>query len=176
MQGSLVISQKETTAFTLALEQVDATIRELRRVAHSMMPEALVRFGLAAALQDLCIGLSKSTRINMDLQIFGLEKRMDSNTEIILYRIVQELLNNVIKHAEATEVLVQLIRSENSLSLTVEDNGRGFDHHMLPEGMGLRNIHSRVDLLGGNLDIHALPGKGTTVTIDLDLKIQEAVL
>ena len=132
MQGSLVISQEETGNFTMALEQLDATIRELRRVAHSMMPEALARFGLAAALQDFCIGLSKLAQLSIDLQILGLEKRMDSNTEIVLYRIVQELLNNVIKHAEATEVLVQLIRSEKSLSLTVEDNGRGFDCNQSP--------------------------------------------
>jgi signal transduction histidine kinase len=139
-----------------------------------MMPEALARFGLAAALQDFCIGLSKLAQLSIDLQILGLEKRMDSNTEIVLYRIVQELLNNVIKHAEATEVLVQLIRSEKSLSLTVEDNGRGFDCNQSPEGMGLRNILSRVDFLGGHLDIHAIPQKGTTVTIDLELKSQEA--
>ena len=176
MQGSLAISQQETVAFTLAMEQIDATIRELRRVAHSMMPEALARFGLVAALQDFCIGLSKSGQLSIDLQIFGLDKRMDSNTEIVLYRIVQELLNNVIKHAEATEVLVQLICSESSLSLTVEDNGRGFDRHHSPEGMGLRNIHSRVDFLGGHLDIQALPEKGTTVTIDLDLKSHEALV
>jgi signal transduction histidine kinase len=176
MQGSSDISQKETVTLNLSLEQVDATIRELRRVAQSMMPEALTRFGLAAALQDFCIGLSKSTHLSIDLQLFGLEKRMDSNTEIILYRIVQELLHNVIKHAEATEVLVQLIRSESSLSLTVEDNGKGFDRQHSPEGMGLRNILSRVDFLGGHLDIQTLPEKGTTVTIDLELKGQEALV
>ena len=96
---------------------------------------------------------------------------MDGSIEIIVYRIVQELLNNTLKHASATDVFVQLIREENRLSIVVEDNGKGFDINLATEskGAGWMNIRSRVDYLKGQLDIHSEPGKGTLVNIEIPL-------
>ena len=88
-------------------------------------------------------------------------------TEIVIYRIVQELLNNIVKHAAATEVLVQIMRHDNNLNITIEDNGKGFDvSSSQNKGNGLGNVRSRVDYLKGQLDIQSVPGKGTSIHID----------
>ena len=101
----------------------------------------------------------------------GLDTRIEKSSEIIIYRIIQELLNNIMKHAAATEAMVQLIKEEGRLSIIVEDNGKGFDTALLKEnkGAGLTNIQSRVDYLKGRLDIHAEPGKGTLVNIEFNV-------
>ena len=100
-----------------------------------------------------------------------MEARLDKSVEIIIYRIVQELLNNVLKHAAATTTFVQLIRQETRLNVVVEDNGNGFDTSLIEnnKGAGLANVRSRVDYLKGQLDIHAEPGKGTLVNIEFNI-------
>jgi two-component system, NarL family, sensor kinase len=168
MKGNLILSEEHGRTFNNALGKLDESISEMRRVAHNMMPEALMKLGLQQALQDYCDGLSESQTFKINGEFYGLEKRMDSSTEIVVYRIVQELLNNVVKHSGATTILAQVMRQENSLSITVEDNGRGFDMTQtdLLKGAGLKNIQSRVDYLKGQLDIQSTPGKGTSVHID----------
>jgi signal transduction histidine kinase len=140
----------------------------MRRVAHNMMPEALMKLGLQQALQDYCDGLSESQSFKINGEFYGLEKRMESSIEIVVYRIVQELLNNVVKHSGATTILAQVMRHDNNLSITVEDNGKGFNMTQtdLLKGTGLKNIQSRVDYLKGHLDIQSTPGSGTSVHID----------
>ena len=93
---------------------------------------------------------------------------MESSVEIVVYRIVQELLNNAVKHSGAAIILVQVMRHDNNLTITVEDNGKGFNKEevQLMKGTGLKNIQSRVDYLKGQLDIKSTPGKGTSVHID----------
>jgi signal transduction histidine kinase len=154
--------------FERSLDMLDTSIHELRRVAHNMMPEALVKFGLEEALKDYCANLNNAHILNVQYQSFGMAQRIDNSTEIIIYRIIQELLNNIFKHAKATEVLVQLLREENRLSITVEDNGKGFDVSNLEKskGDGWANIRSRVDYLKGKLDLHSDAQKGTSVNIE----------
>ncbi len=156
--------------FTRAITQLDGAISEMRRVAHSMMPETLVRFGLIDALNDFCEGISASGQLNVVMQDFGFDKkRLDSSVEIVLYRVVQELLNNVLKYAQATEAQVQLTWVENNVSLTVEDNGKGFDVSKLDQnkGAGIRNVQARVDYLNGKLDIQSRPDEGTSVLVEI---------
>jgi len=90
----------------------------------------------------------------------------------VVYRLVQELLNNVLKHARAGQVIVQLTRHEQQVQVVVEDDGCGFDLAARPlaAGVGLRSIQARVDYLGGTLDLHSRPGQGTAVTIEFALK------
>jgi two-component system, NarL family, sensor kinase len=168
MKGNLILSEEHGRIFNNALGKLDESISEMRRVAHNMMPEALMKLGLQQALQDYCDGLSESQSFKINGEFYGLEKRMDSSTEIVVYRIVQELLNNVVKHSGATTILAQVMRQENNLSITVEDNGTGFDMTQTDflKGAGLKNIQSRVDYLKGQLDIQSTPGKGTSVHID----------
>jgi signal transduction histidine kinase len=140
----------------------------MRRVAHSMMPEALVRYGLPDAVRDFCEDLSP---LKVHFQALGLDQRLESSTEVVLFRIVQELLNNVVKHAEATEVYVQIIRKNDVLSLTVEDNGKGFDtsNQATQQGSGMRNIANRVAYLNGSLNIQSKVHEGTSVFIEIPI-------
>jgi signal transduction histidine kinase len=132
------------------------------------MPEALVKLGLQQALQDYCENINASNELNINAEFHGLENRLENTTEIIVYRIVQELLNNIIKHAHADSVLVQVIKKDSELNITVEDNGKGFNkaEAFIKDGAGLKNIQSRVDYLKGELDIKSIPGKGTSVHIN----------
>jgi signal transduction histidine kinase len=141
----------------------------MRRVAHNMMPEALLKFGLNDTLKNYCESVSQNTGLAVTFQSFGLEKRLDQSTEIVLYRIVQELLNNTVKHAKATQAQVQFSRIENIISLTVEDNGKGFDINNLEKnGIGISNIQNRVDYLNGKMDIKS-DENGTSTHIEFEL-------
>jgi len=168
MKGNVFLSEENARTVTTIIGQLDSSINELRRVSHNMMPEALIKYGLKEALENYCEGLDQSGQLNVRLQTYGLEERMAQDTEIIVYRIIQELLNNVIKHAEAKQVLVQLIRQADRFALTVEDDGKGFDINSpdYKSGAGLQNIQARAGYLNGTIDVRTRPGEGTSVTIE----------
>ncbi|MCE7041913.1 sensor histidine kinase [Dyadobacter sp. CY312] len=169
MRGNTTLPEGGIQTFNRALEQLDSAIGEMRRIAHNMMPESLVRFGLVETLKDYCEDINQSGTMRASFQTYGLDKRLESSTETILYRILQEAINNVIKHAKATEMQVQLTRSGNQLSVCIEDNGIGLDINspQYRRGSGARNIQQRVDYLNGKLDIRSVPGKGTSVFIEI---------
>ncbi len=171
MKGNLILSEEHARVFNNALGKLDESISEMRRVAHNMMPEALMKLGLQQALQDYCDGLSEGQSFKINTEFHGLEQRMTPSTEVVVYRIVQELLNNTVKHSGAAVILAQVMRQENELSITVEDNGRGFDKAQVIQGAGLKNIRSRVDYLQGQLDIQSVPGKGTSVHIECTIEM-----
>lgn len=168
MKGNVILTEEYSRAFNNALAKLDISINEMRRVAHNMMPEALLNLGLQQALQDYCDGLSESQAFQINCEFHGLDQRMGASEEVVVYRVVQELLNNAVKHSAATEILAQVIRQENKLTITVEDNGKGFNREDLDiyNSAGLRNIQSRVNYLGGQMDIQSTPGKGTAVYIE----------
>ncbi len=167
MKSNVMLNAENALMFERSLDMLDHSISELRRVAHNMMPEVLVKFGLKEALKSYCDALIQAQILTINYQVIGLEERLPSNVEIILYRIVQELLNNTVKHAKATQVLLQLAQHEKELNITLEDNGIGFDMSDLSKysGSGLANIRSRVEYLKGKLDIQSSAGKGTSVLI-----------
>jgi len=169
MKSHVILDADSALVFERSLDMLDHSISELRRVAHNMMPEVLVKFGLSEALKSYCDRMRESQIFKIDFQSIGMEERLSSNTEIFVYRIVQELLNNTAKHAKATQVLVQLARQNNELSITVEDDGSGFDKSMVDKasGAGWGNIRSRVDYLKGKLDVLSAAGQGTSVHITI---------
>jgi signal transduction histidine kinase/uncharacterized protein HemY len=171
MKGNIILSEESGRLFTKAFEQLDSSIGEMRRVAHNMMPEALVKLGLQQALQDYCNGINESQQLVVNCEFHGLENRLEPSAEIIVYRIVQELINNIIKHADAGKVLVQVMKNDAELNITIEDDGKGFnaEEALLNKGAGLKNIQSRVDYLKGTMDIKSARGKGTSVQIDCKL-------
>ncbi len=161
-------SLKNNELFAKSYELIDTASEEIRRIAHNMMPEGLMKLGLMHALEDMCSNISAAKQLQVKLQPYGMEQRMNASTEIMLYRIVQELLNNIIKHARATQVIVQFNREEDRLTVTVEDNGRGFN---LQESdgkkhKGLETIRSRVNYLNGNISIDSEKEVGTTVLME----------
>ncbi len=171
MKGNLVMTPENAQAFERSMDMLDSSIKEMRRVAHNMMPEALVKFGLATALKDYCADINRSGALKINYQSIGLENAViDQTTAITIYRIVQELINNTLKHAAATTAIVQVTKSGRQLSVTVEDDGKGFDTAILhrAKGIGWTNIKSRIDFLKGKLDVNSQPGKGTSVLIELE--------
>ncbi|MEP7317274.1 MAG: sensor histidine kinase, partial [Panacibacter sp.] len=171
MKGYVLVSGENAATFKRAISQLDTTIVEMRRVAHSMMPEALLKFGLTEAIEDYCDGINESSSLKIKFTKLGPELPLEKATEVTLYRVVQELSNNAIKHAQSQNIFIQLVRHERGITLTVEDDGRGFDATNLSilKGDGLKNVQSRVDYLKGNVELQSSPGNGTSVIIEIPL-------
>lgn len=169
MKRSVSLPGKCMPAVEQIITQLDQSIVELRRVSHNMMPESLIKYGLKEALENYCENINLSGSLKVRLQNYGMETRLEQNTEIIIYRIIQELLNNAIKHAEAKNILIQLMKSESRFELTVEDDGKGFDRNdfIHKNGSGLANIQARTAYLGGKIDIQSRLQEGTSVYFEL---------
>ncbi|MBX3238777.1 MAG: sensor histidine kinase [Chitinophagaceae bacterium] len=173
MKGNLIMTPENQQAFERSMDMLDSSIKEMRRVAHNMMPEALVKFGLDVALKDFCndINESRVLKVNYLSNRFN-DAAIDQTTAITVYRVVQELVNNTIKHAGATSAIVQVDYTPEKLTLTVEDNGKGFDTSSVlqqPGGIGWNNIQSRVDFLKGRLDVKSDKNTGTSVLIEFKI-------
>lgn len=171
MKENLIMTPDNHLAFEHSMDMLDSSMKEMRRVAHNMMPEALLRFGLDAALKDFCNEINKSNGLRVNYQSIGLEgATIDQTVSITIYRIVQELLNNTMKHSKANTAIVQLTKLDGQLSITVEDNGKGFDPSILnkSKGIGWINIQNRVDFLKGKLNITSKLGEGTSVLIEFN--------
>lgn len=153
------------------IKDLDDALSELRTIARNMMPETLVKFGLQAALKDYCISMTTSDT-NVTLQFYGTENGINLNQQVTMYRIMQELINNAIKHAKASEILVQFIRDGNKIDITVEDNGVGFKKETLvgkEDGMGISNLRTRVAYLKGHLEFHSEANEGTAVNVQINI-------
>lgn len=165
---------ENATAFNRSIGLLDQSIQELRRIAHNLMPEALIRFGLNSALNDFCESINQNSNLHLTFQSFNLKDDDISNEKAgAIYRIIQELVNNILKHAQATKALVQLVKKEELLSVTVEDNGIGFDTKILlnHKGIGILNLQNRVAYIGGNMDLQTGIGNGTSVTIEIPTEL-----
>lgn len=172
MKGNLVMTPDNTQSFERSMDMLDSSIKEMRRVAHNMMPEALVKFGLDTALKDFCNEIQQSGALYISYQSIGLENMVIKQTaEITIYRIVQELVNNIMKHAAAKNAIVQVTKTSGQLAVTVEDDGRGFDTNILNKvkGIGWSSIQNRVEFLKGTLDVISEKEKGTSVHIEINV-------
>ena len=157
--------------FQSTFEILEESIRELRAVSHNMMPNVLVKLGLVSALRQLTQNFNTNGKLDVDFQVIGVHERLDNRTETVLYRVVQEIFSNIIKHSEATKVNFQMIEHENELILIIEDNGKGYDTNLMSksEGIGLKNIITRVEYLNGSVIFDSSPQKGTSVIIEIPL-------
>ena len=170
MKNILIITPENAEAFDRSMAMLDKSISELRRVSHNMMPESLLNFGLDTALKDYCNSINQNGNVVFSYQSFDLsDESVSTNKASVIYRIVQELINNILKHAYAKNAMVQLIRNYESLSITVEDDGFGFDTAILQnnEGIGYLNLQNRVTYLKGTIDVQTAMGKGTSINIEI---------
>jgi signal transduction histidine kinase len=163
------LKEQNKEQYHKATTLLDEACDEVRKISHNLVSGELVKFGLVSALHQLKETIEDSGKMKMNVLAFGMEDRLGSNTEISLYRVIQELMNNMLKHAKATEVTIQLNRVEHNLNIVVEDNGIGFDVEaaMAKDGMGLRNIETRVKKLNGVTTFDSGKGRGTTTIIDI---------
>ncbi len=153
------------------LKLLDETCDEVRRISHNLTPGVLLKFGLVSALQNLSDQIKQSDQLDCELFVFGLEDRLRPQLEIFVYRIVQELSQNVLKHAQARHLSISVVKHPQKINIMVEDDGKGMPPSQKPvEGIGLKNIHSRVRYLNGELHIDSQSGRGTLISINIPLR------
>ena len=171
MKGNVILSEDNVRDFDRAIDMLDSSIKELRRVAHNMMPEALIKFGLKDTLLDFCQSLNELNEMDIKFQFLGEFLRVDNKLEINVFRILQELVNNAVKHSQAKSLIIQMIQETNRLCFIVSDNGIGFDTELVKsyKGIGLSNIKSRVESMKGLLDVYSKPGEGSEFTIEFSI-------
>lgn len=157
--------------FAETLQLLEEASVELRKTAHNLMPEILLREGLAKASLLFCERVRKGHMLEINTEIWGEVRRLPKDFELTAYRIIQELIHNTLKHARATQALVQIVFHDSLLCITVEDNGTGIpgESWQQLDGMGLKTIEERVKSLNGQIDIASSPGKGTSVYIELNI-------
>ncbi len=148
-------------------ERVDATVRSVRRIASELRPGVLDRLGLVAGLEWLLNEFERRSGIATSLAAEGVEDKVDADISTALFRITQEALTNVARHAGATAVAAQLSGTARDLRLRIEDNGCGFDSSAEPPtlSLGLLGMKERARRLGGTFDIASVPGKGTELQV-----------
>jgi signal transduction histidine kinase len=153
-----------------SIEQIDGAVEELRRVAHNLMPDLLMKYGLEVAIQEFASRISNSA-LEIHTEFINYSNSISQEKQLIIYRIIQELVNNAIKHAETSEIIVQVSEEENLLNLTVEDNGKGFDHTNLDvrKTAGFHNIELRVQFLKGTMNITSELNIGTSIELQIPI-------
>jgi len=152
-------------------ELVVSTLQDVRRLAVELRPTALDDFGLVAALERLTASFAEQTGISVDFQTALADERLPEEVETALYRIVQESLTNVVKHARARRVSILLARKEGSVKAVIEDDGRGFDPaEQVGDGFGLVGMRERLALLGGRLEIESDADAGTTIAAEVPVR------
>ena len=147
---------------------IDEACIEVRRISHNMMPHALSISGLKGAIEDLGSQLQEQG-YSVSVEISNLPSSIETTKEVMIYRLVQEIISNIRKHAKASTILIQLIGYKNEVNLLVEDNGQGFnyDDAIAKGGLGLKSINSRVAYLDGTIDWDTQPNNGTSLTINI---------
>ncbi|MCB0697013.1 MAG: sensor histidine kinase, partial [Chitinophagaceae bacterium] len=168
--GITFASEEQRTRFENALKLVDDSCSEVRTVSHNIMPNSLLRNSLAAAVRTFINKIDQHV-LKINLHTEGLNEKLDENIEIMLYRVVQECVNNVIKHAKANILDISLIKDGHEISVTIEDNGIGFDttDKTKFDGIGMKNIASRIQYLKGTVEWDSGRNKGTVVSIQVPL-------
>ncbi|MCD4663762.1 MAG: sensor histidine kinase, partial [Bacteroidales bacterium] len=146
-----------------ATRLLEQAATDVRRISHNMMPGVLTRLGLVEAIEDIFDELNEIPGTQAISSITGEEIRLPENTEIMLYRVFQEIINNTLKHANATEIGLNLNFMSDHLRISLSDNGKGFnvEEKMLTKSIGLNSIQSRVNFINGNLRLESSPGHGT---------------
>lgn len=161
---------EEQEAFQKIISLIDDSCKEVRTVSHNMMPNALVKNNLEAALKEF---IHKLDQKSLEVHLFtgGLDDNLDADIASVMYRVIQECVNNVIRHAEADTLDISVVKDQREITATIEDNGKGFDTNnmQLAEGIGLKNIRTRIAYLKGSVAFESTPGRGTLVAIHVPL-------
>jgi signal transduction histidine kinase len=151
---------------------IEEAYQKVRSVAHAKNSGVIAKQGLLVAVQNMANKISAANQLQVQVVDHGLDNRLENSLELTLFRIIQELVTNVIKHAEATEVTIHLTNHEDFINIMVEDDGKGFNPQQITKtnaGMGISSIDKRVEHLEGKLTIESEKNKGTTIIIDIPL-------
>ena len=160
--------EHNTAIVNEVVAMIDKSSEQVRAISHNLVPPSLEKFNLVEALEDYCITMNEIHEAHITYQHLGNPLAISKTNEINIYRIVQELVSNSIKHSGADTITIQTSNRENMIQLTVEDNGAGFNpEEVQKKGIGLRNIDSRIDYLNATKDFVS-NSKGTSYTIEID--------
>jgi two-component system NarL family sensor kinase len=160
-----------TSDFLEVLQLLEEASSELRKTAHNLMPEILLQEGLTKATALFCERVRKGHTLEINFETWGVSPALPADFELAVYRIIQELVHNILKHAAARTAIVQIVYHERQLCVTVEDDGNGMlIHPDACDGMGLKTIRERMNSLNGELQIESTPGQGTSIHIEFTLK------
>ncbi|WP_299113040.1 sensor histidine kinase [uncultured Winogradskyella sp.] len=149
---------------------IEEAYQKIRSVAHAKNSGVIAKQGLLKAVQNMADNISASNKIQIDVIDHGLDNRLENSLELTIFRVIQELITNVIKHARASEVTIHLTNHDDSINIMVEDNGKGFNPSQITKtnkGMGISSIDKRIEHLDGKLTIESEKNQGTTVIIDI---------
>jgi len=165
------LSPEGQQLFDKSLVLVDESCKEVRSVSHNMMPNALLKKGLVNAVREFIQQIS-GNKLSINLQTDGLQNPIPNHVEMVLYRVIQESVNNVIKHAEADNLDISINQEPDGIDVMIEDNGKGFDAGKITssDGIGLNNIKNRVQYLKGTVEWNTAPGNGTLVAIHIPIE------
>jgi signal transduction histidine kinase len=152
---------------------IKETMQDVRQLLLNLSPTVLEEFGYTTAVEGLVNKINETKQINFTLVVFGMKERLQKDYELALYRITQELINNVLKHAEAKNVSLQIGQRDEKIILMIEDDGKGFDINIHKDGYGLHNLDARTKLMSGTMTIDSKPGKGTGVLIEIPYNFSE---
>lgn len=150
------------------LDLINEAVEEVRNISHDLMPDLLEQFGIVSALDELS-AKSSSELVKITFEPVDMRGRLKANVETGLYRMSQELINNALRHSMAKNIHIQLINHGDSIVLSIEDDGIGFDMKLRTKGIGLKNVESRTKLLNGSMDVESTPGEGTLVTVEIPI-------
>ncbi|MFL9843761.1 sensor histidine kinase [Flavobacterium rhizosphaerae] len=161
----------DTKLYDKTDDLIDEAYQRVRRLAHAKNAGVFANQGLIPAVKKLADKVSVPGRLTVDVLDFGFDGRLDNTLEFTIFRAIQELTTNIIKHAKATEATIQLTQHDDDINIIIEDNGIGFDTKWSgkKDGMGLQAIIKKIKYLNGNLDIDSTPGKGTTIIINIPI-------
>jgi len=146
---------------------ISEAMQDVRQLLLNLSPSVLEEFGYTTAVEGLVNKINETEQLHFNLVVFGMKKRLQKDYELALYRITQELINNVLKHAEAKHVSLQIGQRDEKIILLIEDDGRGFDLSSHKDGYGLHNLEARTKLMKGSMTIDSQSGKGTSVLIEI---------
>ncbi|MDI9258310.1 sensor histidine kinase [Flavobacterium sedimenticola] len=170
-QQSGYSSEDQKELFTKTDDLIEEAYQKVRGMAHAKNAGVIGNEGLVTAVQNIAKKVAIPNKLKVEVIPFGMENRLENKLEVTLFRMIQEILTNAIKHAQASQITISLTQDSDSINIIIEDNGKGFNVKALNknEGMGLHNIEKKVEQLNGTFNIDSFEGKGTTIIIDIPL-------
>lgn len=162
---------EKNESFTLGLNHLSSASTEIREIAHNILPKTLANSGFVEGLTELIKTINNTNQLNIDFVNYNYNKKLKSENELIIYRIIQEILNNIHKHSKSNEVNLMMQELNGILKITVEDFGIGFNAKSNSDGMGLNGIKERANLLRAELEIKSNINEGTTIILSIPIDV-----
>ena len=169
---ALTQPKKRIALIRMGITNVTLAIEEIRNLSQALIIPAFIQTGFRQSIEDLAVHIRIAKKFNIKLDTKDMdETNLGESLKITIYRIIQEQINNILKYAEASEVMIRIASAADTVLLTIRDNGKGFDPLALRKGVGITNINSRAELFNGKVEIESSPGNGCRLKVKLNIKV-----